>query len=298
MIEIKNLVKRYKKETLALDHVSLKMRTGEILGILGPNGSGKTTLINCVLDLLRYEAGEITFENQKINDKIKQKIGIVPQDLALIEGLSVEENIDYFCGLYIKDSKLRKQYVQEAIDFVDLQMYRKKNVKKLSGGLKRRLNIACGIVHKPNLIFLDEPTVAIDPQSRNFILEGLKKLNKEGASIVYTTHYMEEAELICDRIAIMDIANILTIGSKKEIMEEMGIHVILKMEIKSEQFKLPDGIRQLGNNEYILENDKSLEILIEKLKYEKVDYSLLEVNQPTLNDIFLLLTGKALRDDL
>lgn len=296
MIKVKNLVKRYQREVLALDNVSLEMRENEILGILGPNGCGKTTLINCILGLLNYESGEITINGEKMSPKVSAQIGIVPQDLSFIDALTVEQNIDFFCGLYIKDKILRKQYVKEAIAFVALEGYEKRKASKLSGGLKRRLNIACGIAHKPKLVFLDEPTVAVDPQSRNFILEGLKKLNKAGTGIVYTTHYMEEAEILCDRIAIMDIANFVVVGSKNEIMNKMGIHAILKLKA-DKAFNLPDTVKQRGENEYILENETALESLLNALKQQDVNYTIIEMNQPTLNDIFLILTGKLLRDE-
>ena len=189
IIEIKNLTKRY-GDLVALDDFSLDVYEGEILGLLGPNGSGKSTTINTILSLLKYDSGKICIFNQEMSPTaydIKSKIGVVFQDVAVFEELSVIENIDYFCGLYIKDKKIRNNYVQDAIDLVGLNEFKKFKPKQLSGGLLRRLNIACGIAHKPKLIFLDEPTVAVDPQSRNNILEGIKKLNELGATIVYTT---------------------------------------------------------------------------------------------------------------
>ena len=179
-IEIKELVKRY-KELLALDHFNLEVREGEILGFLGPNGCGKTTAINCMLGLLTYDKGDIRVFGEAMVPNayhIKKNIGLVPQELAYFEQLTVYENIDFFCGLYIKDKQRRKNLVEEAISFVGLEDYRKFFPNKLSGGLKRRLNIACGIAHRPKLIFLDEPTVAVDAQSRNFILEGIKRLQE------------------------------------------------------------------------------------------------------------------------
>ena len=206
--------------------------------------AGKTTLINSILGLIKYQKGDIKLFGKHLDNETKSKIGIVPQELAFFDTLSTEENIDFFCSLYIKDSKLRKQYVKDAIDFVSLNGHEKKTAKSLSGGLKRRLNIACGIVHKPSLIFLDEPTVAIDPQSRNFILEGLKTLNKNGATIVYTTHYMEEAEILCDRIAIMDIAKFSIIGTKSEIIEKMNVKSIIHLDLENSDdiSKLPKEI--------------------------------------------------------
>ena len=194
VVKIEKLVKRY-KELIALDHLDLEIKEGEIFGLLGPNGSGKTTCINCLLNLLTYDKGEITVFGKKMDNESKAKIGVVMQNVAVHDELSVKENIDYFCGLYVKDKKTREQCVKEAIEFVGLEGFEKFKPKKLSGGLLRRLNIACGIAHKPKLIIMDEPTVAVDPQSRNKILEGIEELNRQGATIIYTSHYMDrEAE--------------------------------------------------------------------------------------------------------
>ncbi|MBQ8724825.1 MAG: ABC transporter ATP-binding protein, partial [Oscillospiraceae bacterium] len=206
VVKIENLVKRY-KDLIALDHFGLEIKKGEIFGLLGPNGSGKTTTINCLLSLLSFDKGNIEIFGEKMTPTsyhIKKRIGIIMQNVAVYDELTVYENIDYFCGLYIKDKQQRRQYVQEAIEFVGLEDFVKFRPKKLSGGLLRRLNIACGIAHKPDLIILDEPTVAVDPQSRNKILEGICELNRKGATVIYTSHYMEEVEQICTRIAIMD----------------------------------------------------------------------------------------------
>lgn len=299
VVEVKNLTKKYNEKSIALDDVSLDIKEGEILGILGPNGSGKTTLINSILGLIKYQKGDIKLFSKSLDNETKSKIGIVPQELAFFDTLSTEENIDFFCSLYIKDSKLRKQYVKEAIDFVALNGHEKKTAKSLSGGLQRRLNIACGIVHKPTLIFLDEPTVAIDPQSRNFILEGLKTLNKNGATIVYTTHYMEEAEILCDRIAIMDIAKFSMIGTKSEIMKKMNIKSIIHLSLDNPNdiSKLPEKIRNIKENEYILPFDYSLDELLSYLKDNNIKYNMEQVLTPTLNDLFLILTGRKLRDE-
>ena len=187
VVKIENLVKRY-KELIAVDHINLDIREGEIFGLLGPNGSGKTTTINCLLSLLTFDKGKIEIfgkEMSPVQYAIKRDIGVIMQNVAVIQELTVYENIDYFCGLYIPDKKTRKQYVTEAIQFVGLEDFVKFYPKKLSGGLLRRLNIACGIAHKPKLIILDEPTVAVDPQSRNRILEGIQELNRNGATIIF-----------------------------------------------------------------------------------------------------------------
>lgn len=219
IIEVKNLSKSY-KNLKAIDDLSFDVYEGEILGLLGPNGSGKSTTINSVLNLLSFEKGTIKIFGKEMRPDaydIKRNIGVIFQEVAVLEELTVYENIDYFCGLYVSDKLLRKSYVEDAINLVGLKEFTKFYPKQLSGGLLRRLNIACGIAHKPKLIFLDEPTVAVDPQSRNNILDGIKKLRDEGATIVYTTHYMEEVEMICDRIIILDKGKILAEGTTDEL---------------------------------------------------------------------------------
>ncbi len=206
IVHVENLVKRY-DDLIALDHFNLNIAPGEIFGLLGPNGSGKTTSINCILQLLAYDKGTIELFGEPMTPArydLKRRIGVVPQQVAVFDELTVRENIDYFCSLYVNDRKRRRALVDEAIDFVGLGDFTKFRPGKLSGGLARRLNIACGIAHKPELIFFDEPTVAVDPQSRNAILEGICRLRDEGATVVYTSHYMEEVEQICSRIMIMD----------------------------------------------------------------------------------------------
>ena len=235
VIEIKNLTKCY-GDLIALDDFSLDVYEGEILGLLGPNGSGKSTTINTILSLLKYDSGSIKIFNKEMSPTaydIKSKIGVVFQDVAVFDELSVIENIDYFCGLYIKDKKIRANYVQDAINLVSLNEFTKFKPKQLSGGLLRRLNIACGIAHKPKLIFLDEPTVAVDPQSRNNILEGIKRLNELGATIVYTTHYMEEVEQLCNQIIIIDKGRVIASGTKDELKNMITLGERITIELKS-----------------------------------------------------------------
>lgn len=310
VIEVKNLVKRY-KELIALDHFNLDVKEGEILGLLGPNGSGKTTVINTILSLLTYDKGDIKVfgkELKKNSYDLKRKIGIVPQELAYIDELNVQDNISYFCGLYIKDSKLAKQYVEEAIHFVGLEKYSKFYPSKLSGGLKRRLNIACGIVHKPELLFLDEPTVAVDAQSRNFILDNIKKLNEAGTTIIYTTHYLEEAEKICNRIVIMDKGKSLVNGSASELKHMISIKEKVTVsfdkeypDIKEKMSSLSGvtNIVQVEKNKYIImfsNQNNNLINLLNFLNENKYGYTEIYNELPSLNDVFLELTGKELRD--
>lgn len=309
IIEVNNLVKRY-KELIALDHFRLEVEEGEILGLLGPNGSGKTTAINCMLALLTYDKGDIRiFGKQMKADSydLKQQIGVVPQNVAVFHELSVEDNINYFCGLYVSDKAKRKTLVDEAIRFVSLEEFRKFRPGKLSGGLLRRLNIACGIAHQPKLIFMDEPTVAVDPQSRNAILEGIRRLNAQGATIVYTSHYMEEVEEICSRIIIIDKGKNIAAGSK----EELKAGIMMKEKIEVEQVKLQEqqvqDIQDIANvfsvqyNANVLqvkftEGKRNLANLLDYFTQENITYGKVYSQQPTLNDVFLEITGKQLRD--
>ena len=250
IVEIKNVYKSYSKKEV-ISNMNLNIPKGKIVGLLGPNGSGKSTCINSILSLLKYQKGTIKIFGEEMKPDsydIKEKIGVIFQDVAVFDELNVYDNINYFCGLYIQDKKIRKQYVEEAIELVGLGEFKKFLPKQLSGGLLRRLNIACGIAHKPKLIFLDEPTVAVDPQSRNNILDGIKKLRDNGATIVYTTHYMEEVEILCDRIIILDKGKIIAQGTSEELKHQANIE---------------EKIERVG---------------------------------PTLNDVFLKLTGKELRD--
>ena len=309
-IEIKELVKRY-KELLALDHFNLEVREGEILGFLGPNGCGKTTAINCMLGLLTYDKGDIRIFGEAMTPNayhIKKNIGLVPQELAYFEQLTVYENIDFFCGLYIKDKQRRKNLVEEAISFVGLEDYRKFFPNKLSGGLKRRLNIACGIAHRPKLIFLDEPTVAVDAQSRNFILEGIKRLNKEGSTIVYTTHYLDEADQLCDRIVIMDKGHNVVDGTPEELKSMIATKEIIHLELVEEASdaiikkmeSLPH-LQLLDKNKAVYtlqftQKGSNIVALAQLLNQHGLAYLKLYSEQPSLSDVFLSFTGKELRD--
>lgn len=309
VVKIENLVKRY-GDVLALDHFNLEIEGGEIFGLLGPNGSGKSTTIHCLLSLLEYDKGHIEIFGKEMTPSsydIKKDIGVIMQNVAVFDELTVYENIDYFCGLYISDKELRKKYVEEAIDFVGLQEFRKFYPGKLSGGLLRRLNIACGIAHKPKLIILDEPTVAVDPQSRNKILEGIQELNKNGATIIYTTHYMEEVEQICTRILIMDKGKNVAIGTKDQLKSMLDLGETISLEIPVVGEDILGKVRALPHVMNVSYEDTVLKVRFSKGKHNLI--RLLDIFRdsetmvgnvhselPTLNDVFLAITGKELRD--
>ncbi len=309
VVKVENLVKRY-KDLVALDHFNLDIKEGEIFGLLGPNGSGKTTTINCLLALLSYDKGDIQVFGQPMapnSYKLKRDIGVVFQNVAVFDELTVYDNIDYFCGLYVTDKATRKKLVEEAIEFVGLQDFRKFYPKKLSGGLLRRLNIACGIAHKPKLIIMDEPTVAVDPQSRNNILEGIVKLNQQGATIIYTSHYMEEVEQICTRIAIMDKGKNLAIGTTEELklMIKTGETIMIEVLGLSES-----NLQELGQLKHVFSvhyENNQLKIkcsggkhnvirILSYLQDNSISFGRVFSELPTLNDVFLEITGKELRD--
>ena len=310
MLEVKNVLKRY-DDLVALDNLSLDIKKGEVFGLLGPNGSGKTTLINCILSLSKFEKGDIKIFDQPMSaDRydLKAKIGYVPQEIAVFDELSVYDNIDFFCGLYIQDRATRKQYVEEAIEFVGLNDFRKFVPKKLSGGLKRRLNLACGLAHKPELLILDEPTVAVDPQSRNAILEGIMDLNKKGMTVIYTSHYMDEVEQICTRISIIDKGKLLATGDKYELKKLVGLTdtLILKdIDMKNLDLSQLESIEGLGkislegsNLSIGIQDNMAMTHIFAYLENNDIFFKGMDIISPSLNDVFLEITGKQLRDDL
>lgn len=326
VIAIEGLVKRY-DELLALDHFDLHVDQGEIFGLLGPNGSGKTTSINCMLALLTYDRGSIRLFGESMAPTrydLKRRIGIVPQQVAVIDELTVRENIDYLCSLYVNDRARRRALVDEAIDFVELEEFVRFRPGKLSGGLLRRLNIACGIAHKPELIFFDEPTVAVDPQSRNAILNGIQRLRAEGATVVYTSHYMEEVEQICDRVMIMDHGRALAQGTPDELKRSIrtGERIVIELEDPSGPRARPGSrasdsdalptreLERLCALPHVLDvslagnlltvsceaSEHNLTDVLASLRAGNARLGRITCAPPTLNDVFLEITGRELRD--
>lgn len=309
VVRVENLVKRY-GDLVALDHLNLSIVPGEIFGLLGPNGSGKTTAINCILQLLSFDKGAIELFGEAMSPTrydLKRRIGVVPQQVAVFDELTVAENIDYFCSLYVSERARRARLVKEAIAFVGLEEFARFRPGKLSGGLARRLNIACGIAHHPELVFFDEPTVAVDPQIRASILDGIARLRDEGATVVYTSHYMEEVEQICGRIMIMDKGRSLAEGTPDALkrMISTGEKISLEASDLGEETRariqaLPhviDARLEAGELHVTCETSPhNLTDVMGVLREDGVALGRITCEPPTLNDVFLEITGRDLRD--
>ncbi|WP_461614174.1 ABC transporter ATP-binding protein [Clostridium sp. Marseille-QA1073] len=308
-IETKNLTKRF-NDKLVIDNVSLGIEKGEIFGLLGPNGAGKSTLINLMVGLLKIDRGEVVIGGYNISKeplKAKEKIGLVPQEIALFENLNAKENLEYWGGLYGLRGAMLRERINEALEIAALQEYIKKPVRKYSGGMKRRLNIAAAMMHHPEVLIMDEPTVGIDPQSRNHIFEVVKKMNKEyNSTIIYTSHYMEEIEALCDNIFILDLGKEVAYGSKEELKRMVISDKVIKIKAQGELEKLMFDIKKLstirgveikGEELKIIANEKiTLNELFNEISKNKVDVKNIGIEEPTLEEVFLTLTGKKLRD--
>lgn len=304
-----DVVKRYDSK-LIVDHVNVSIQEGEIFGLLGPNGAGKSTTISMICGLLKMDGGDIVIDGLSVAShvlEVKRKIGLVPQDLALYNTMTAAENVTFFGRLYGLRGKLLKERVEEALTFTGLSDRAKEKPATFSGGMKRRLNIACAIMHRPKLIIMDEPTVGIDPQSRNHILNSVKELNRLGSTVIYTSHYMEEVAAICDRVAIMDKGHIIACGTEKELRERVAKEekiVIRATNITPElinELSLHPRITRVENKEGVIEmylsgsQGQLQDILFIFAKHEGVIGSL-NIEEPDLETLFLSLTGRTLRD--
>ena len=307
ILEIKKISKEY-GDMIAVNDINLEVNKGEIFGILGPNGAGKSTLIGMICGLIKRTSGEIIYEEKETKTrKFKENIGIVPQDFALYWDLTAEENIEFFCSLYGFRGADLKRRVNKVLDFVGLTDVRKKRASEFSGGMKRRLNIGCAIAHSPKLIIMDEPTVGIDPQSRNHILKSVLKLRDEGATVIYTSHYMQEVDDICDRIAIVDKGNVIAEGTSEELKNLIGDKRVFNITVKEKIDNFEDKLLEItgvekvaySENQYKISTIKNANLLT---KIIETTLSLggeiinVENSEPTLENVFLALTGKKLRD--
>lgn len=307
MLEIKKLYKDYGNH-IAVDGIDLKIQRGQIYGILGPNGAGKSTTIGMICGLIKKTSGEVIYEEEtnKIR-KWKENIGIVSQDFALYWDLTAEENISFFCSLYGFKGQDLKYRTAKTLDFVGLTDVKNKKASEFSGGMKRRLNIGCAIAHSPKLIIMDEPTVGIDPQSRNHILESVLKLRDEGATIIYTSHYMKEVDDICDRIAIIDRGHIIAEGTSDELKNLIGDKNTLNISVAKRINGLEDILKEVTgvekvaflDNEYKITTLKSSNLisnLVAVISDNGGDIKNIVNEEPSLETVFLALTGKKLRE--
>lgn len=309
VLEVKELKKKY-KNFQAVDSLSLSVKKGEIHGILGPNGAGKSTTICCILGLVSYDSGKIIFDEKYSLREWRRYIGYVPQELAIYDELSAEQNVKFFCSLYgIKDIKTK---VDRALDFVGLNDVRKKKAGTFSGGMKRRLNLACGIVHEPKLVIMDEPTVGIDPQSRNRILENVKSLNENGTSVIYTSHYMPEIEQICSRMTVVDHGRFITAGTKQEICSSLQQYTVLKITYSGQKENVKKAIKEIEETKGVIGSEftdcklnvkfrngfEVFDDIFKILSENAVKISDIATEEPSLEETFLNLTGKELRDNV
>jgi len=308
-VEVNNVSKRF-NDKLVLDNVSFKVKEGEIFGFIGPNGAGKSTLINIMTNILAPDSGEIKIcglDVMKESLKSKACIGFVPQDLALIEDLNAKDNLEYFGALYGLKGALLKERIKEALLVTGLVDKKKEKVKKYSGGMKRRLNIALAIMHHPKVLILDEPTVGVDPQSRQHIFDFVKRIGKDwGTTVMYTSHYMEEVEELCERVFIMDLGKEVAYGNKNEVKASVFPNNKVAIEadyIKAESLlKLEriEGIIKVTDTKDTINltiNDRfKLGGCLSVLEAEDIVIKKISYEEPKLEDVFLNLTGKTLRD--
>lgn len=310
MLDVINLTKHYKQQK-AVQGISLHLDRGEIVGLLGPNGAGKSTAIAMISSLIQPTSGDVRFEGEntvKQPNNLRKKLGVVPQEIALYEDLTAKENLYFFGRIQKLRGKLLDQRVEEVLNQIGLSDQGKKLVKNFSGGMKRRLNIGAALLHEPEILIMDEPTVGIDPQSRNYILETVKRLNQEkGMTILYTSHYMEEVEFLCDRIYIMDRGNIIASGTKEEIKNILSSEktIVVKTERRNESFikalKQQPVISKLDERDQVIAMTVPKEVQLFSHIFKMADETGavvhgIEVQTPTLEDVFLHLTGRALRN--
>ena len=307
ILQIENLHKSYDKFE-AIKGIDLNIKKGDIYGLLGPNGAGKSTLIKTITGLEKMTSGKIIFEESETSiNKYKKNIGLLPQDIALYLDFTAKENVTFFCSLYGYRGRDLKERVDKALEFVGLLDIKNKKAKEFSGGMKRRLNMACAIAHNPRLIIMDEPTVGIDPQSRNHILDSVKKLNEQGSTIIYTSHYMEEVEELCNNISIMDRGKVIANGSKEYLKSNLVDYNVYTIQLKSNLYNIKNYISKIEGVKNVVIEDKEIQC------YYSKDINILQklINTisnhggvienikneiPTLESVFLTLTGKSLRD--
>ena len=308
IVEIKDVVKRY-GDRVAVDNMTMNVGEGEILGLLGPNGAGKTTLINSIIGITEINSGAIRIFGQVMSQNnyyVKKNIGIIPQNLAIYNEFKAYENVEYFGRIYGLKGQDLKDSVRQALEFTGLWERKGEYPKKFSGGMQRRLNIACSIVHKPKLIIMDEPTVGIDPQSRNHILDSVRKLNEMGSTVIYTSHYMEEIEALCSRVVIMDNGRLIAQGTIEELKEYIQDEQIVDIVLKNYNYTITEAVKAVQGVKECLVEDRRMKVVLDKnSSLARIINCIVEnggiitkinMEDASLEDVFLELTGKKLRD--
>lgn len=310
MLETVKLSKTY-KEKKAVDEINLYLGKGESVGLLGPNGAGKSTTISMISSLIKPTSGDVRLNGKStIKDptEIRKVLGVVPQEIALYEELSAYENLKFFGKIYRVEKEKLEERIQIMLEMVGLKDRQKHLVKTFSGGMKRRINIAAAMMHQPKVLILDEPTVGIDPQSRNHILETVRKLNKEhGTTILYTSHYMEEVEHLCDRVYIMDHGKVVAAGTKSELLSILSSEDRIEVQVSRKSDELIEKIQHMQDVRQLDETDDGIRIIVKKgrnilselvhaAEKEGVQITNFQMEIPSLEDVFLHLTGKTLRD--
>jgi len=311
ILEVQNLSKNYGDFT-AVKGISFDIKEGEIFSLLGPNGAGKTTTISMLSTLYTPTSGDATIGGHSITKDpmaVKQVIGVVPQDLALYEDLTARENLIFWGQMYGLSGKSLNQRVDEVLEQIGLTDKAKNRVKTYSGGMKRRVNIGVGLLHKPRLLFMDEPTVGIDPQSRRAILDTVKDLNKQGMTLLYTTHYMEEAQELSDRVGIIDHGELIALGTQAELTKQVGQTdtLILRVGENDDPETLAQSLKGLKGVQHAEVSDGSVAIVtpsaeeilasvVSKANERGIKIRTMEIREPNLEAVFLHLTGRALRD--
>ncbi|CAM4300350.1 antibiotic ABC transporter ATP-binding protein [Bacillus manliponensis] len=310
MLVVEQVTKSFGKMEV-VKGISFTVQKGETFGLLGPNGAGKSTTIAMICGLLPYDSGDIKVGGNSVKEHpltIKKKIGVVPQDIALYPTLSARENLIFWGKMYGLKGEVAKKRADEVLAYVGLEDRAKDKIETFSGGMKRRINIGAALMHEPELLIMDEPTVGIDPQSRNHILETVKSLNEQGMTVIYTSHYMEEVEYLCERIAIVDHGRMIALGTKTELCNRLVDGFIVKLQVNRYQEELLQAlientvVERLSVDEdtntltIALQSSESMSEIVSQVIARNVKILKLEVQEPNLEALFLQLTGRSLRD--